>query len=146
MAAASLGFVAYAIVFFVLNFTDSFLELGIGHDEVPVSREEVKAISPELYHYILHLQVAISGFIAATGVAAASLAWYGVRRGLWWAFVTAIAAPVLALAVALPAHYPYHFATLGHLGPIYIATGVFVIGASVALKPMLTARGQTPSR
>jgi hypothetical protein len=140
MTLASLGFVAYAIVFFVLNFTDSFLELGIGHDEVPVSREDIKALSPELYHYILHLQIGISGFIAATGVATASLAWYGVRRGAWWAFVTAIAAPVLALAVAVPAHYPYHFATLGHLGPIYLATAVFVVGAGLALKPMLAAR------
>ena len=30
MAVAALGFIGYAIIFFVRNFTDSFLELGIG--------------------------------------------------------------------------------------------------------------------
>jgi hypothetical protein len=48
-----------------------------------------------------------------------------VRRGELWADATAIAAPVLGLTVALPAHRPYHLDTLGHLGLIYLATGVF---------------------
>ena len=38
------------------------------------------------------------------------------------AYLTAIAAPVLGLAVALPAHYPDGFDTLGHLGLIHLAT------------------------
>jgi hypothetical protein len=46
----------------------------------------------------------------------------------------AVAAPVLGLAVALPAHYPYHFDTLGHLGLIYLATVIFVVGALLALR------------
>lgn len=50
-----------------------------------------------------------------------------------WAWVTAVLTPVLGLAVALPLHYPYGFDTLAHLGPIYLATGIFVIGALVAL-------------
>jgi hypothetical protein len=45
----------------------------------------------------------------------------------------AVAAPVLGLAVALPAHYPNHFDTLGHLGLIYLATVIFVAGALLAL-------------
>jgi hypothetical protein len=36
------------------------------------------------------------------GLTTAALAWYGIRRGELWACVTAIAAPVLGLAVALP--------------------------------------------
>jgi hypothetical protein len=75
----------------------------------------------------------VSGFIAATGLAVAALAWFGVRRGLTWAWVTAVAAPVVALAVALPAHYPNHFDTVGHLGLIYADTLLFVAGALVAL-------------
>ena len=140
MALGGLGFIGYAIIFFVRNFTGAFLELGIGPDQVDVDRDQIREFSLPLYHYIAHLHIAVSGFIAATGLATAALAWYGVRRGELWAYVTAIAVPVLGLAVALPAHYPYHLATLGHLGLIYLATAVFVVGAVLAVKPMLELR------
>ena len=61
-----------------------------------------------------------------------ALAWFGVRRGQFWAWVAAVAVPVLALAVALPAHYPNHLDTFGHLGLIYADTLLFVVGAVVA--------------
>ncbi|HYY43892.1 MAG TPA: hypothetical protein VE975_01725 [Actinomycetota bacterium] len=48
-----------------------------------------------------------------------------MRRRLLWAWVGAVAAPVLGLAVALPAHYPNHYDTLGHLGLIYPAVAIF---------------------
>ena len=134
MTIGALSFIGYAIIFLILNFTDQFLELGIGRGQVNVGKEEIQAFSPQLYNYISHLHIAVSGFIAATGLATAALSWYGVRRGVWWAFVTAVATPVLGLLVALPAHYPYHFDTLGHLGLIYLATLVFVIGAWLAYK------------
>jgi hypothetical protein len=140
MGIAAAGFIGYAVIFFVRNFTDAFLELGIGPAEVGVGRAEIQAFSPELQHYIAHLHIAVSGFIAATGVATAALAWFGVRRGELWAYATAVAAPVLGLAVALPAHYPYNLDTLGHLGLIYLATAVFVVGAVLALRPLLDAR------
>ena len=47
--------------------------------------------------------------------------------------VTAVAVPVVGLVVALPAHYPYDFDTVGHLGLIYADTLLFVIGALLAL-------------
>jgi hypothetical protein len=140
MALAGLAFIGYAVIFFVRNFTGAFLELGIGPGEVGVDRDQIKAFNPDLYHYIGHLHIAVSGFIAATGLATAALAWYGVRRGELWAYATAVAAPVLGLAVALPAHYPYNLDTLGHLGLIYLATAVFVAGAALALKPLLQRR------
>jgi hypothetical protein len=140
MALAALGFVGYAVIFFVLNFTDRFLELGIGEEQVSVGKTEIEQFSPSLYHYISHLHIAVSGFIAATGVAVLFLVWYGVRRGQMWAWVGAVVAPVLGLAVALPAHYPYGFDTIGHLGLIYLATAIFVVGAVVALKALLDAR------
>ncbi|MGH3655773.1 MAG: hypothetical protein ACRDUA_03855 [Micromonosporaceae bacterium] len=145
MAAAGLAFIGYAVIFFVRNFTGAFLELGIGTGQVDVGRAEIEAFSPDLYHYVSHLHLAVSGFIAAAGLATAALAWFGVRRGEWWAYVTAVATPVLGLAVALPAHYPYGLATLGHLGLIYLATLVFVVGAALAFRPVFDARTR-PSR
>ena len=121
------------MIFFVRNFTDSFLEIGIGPNEVDVGKDAIDQFSPSLYDYIGHLHVAVSGFIAAAGLATAALAWYGVRRGQLWAWVAAVATPVLGLAVALPAHYPNDFDTLGHLGLIYADTLLFVVGALVAL-------------
>lgn len=136
MAFAAVGFIGYAIIFFVRNFTDSFLELGIGHGEVDVGKDQITQFSPSLYHYIGHLHIAVSGFIAATGVAVLFQVWFGVRRGYLWAWVGAVAAPVLGLAVALPAHYPNGFDTIGHLGLIYLATVIFVVGALLALNAL----------
>ena len=134
MAVAAAGFIGYAALFLVRNFSDSFLELGIGPNEVNVGKDQIQQFSPSLYHYVSHLQIAVSGFIAATGLAVLFLVAYGVRRGQMWAWVGAVSAPVLGLLVALPAHYPYHLDTIGHLGLIYLATIVFVVGAIVAVR------------
>jgi hypothetical protein len=140
MGAAAAGFIGYAVIFLVRNFTDSFLELGIGPNEVNVGKEEIQSFSPSLFHYIGHLHIAVSGFIAATGIAVLFLVAYGVRRGELWAWVGAVTAPVVGLLVALPAHYPNNFDTLGHLGLIYLATLIFVAGALLALRGILTLR------
>jgi hypothetical protein len=140
MGGAALGFIGYAVIFFVLNFTDHFLELGIGPEQVDVGRTEIEAFSPSLLQYVGHLHIAVAGFIAATAVAVLFLVAYGVRRGALWAWVGAVAAPVVGLAVALPAHYPYGLDTIGHLGLIYLATLIFVAGALVALRGILAQR------
>jgi hypothetical protein len=140
MGAAAAGFIGYAVIFFVRNFTDSFLELGIGPNEVNVGKEAIQDFSPSLFHYIGHLHIAVSGFIAATGVAVLFLVAYGVRRGALWAWVGAVSAPVVGLLVALPAHYPNDLDTLGHLGLIYLATLIFVAGALVALRGIIALR------
>lgn len=140
MAFAAVGFIGYAVIFLVRNFTDSFLELGIGHSEVDVGKDQITQFSPTLYHYISHLHIAVSGFIAATGLAVLFLVWFGVRRGYMWAWIGAVAAPVLALAVALPAHYPNNFDTIGHLGLIYLATVIFVAGALMSLAALSRPR------
>ena len=41
---------------------------------------------------------------------------------------------------ALPAHYPWGFDTIGHLGLVYLATAIFVAGALLALKSLAEAR------
>jgi hypothetical protein len=140
MIVGAVAFIGYAVLFFIRNFTDNFLELGIGSGEVSVGKDQIEAFSPSLYDYISHLHIAVSGFIAATGLAAALLTWFGVRRGYLWAWVSAVVVPVVGLAVAIPSHYPYGFDTIGHLGLIYLATAIFVIGALVALRPLLEAR------
>lgn len=140
MGLAALAFIGYAIVFFVRNFTDDFLELGIGPSEVDAGKDRILEISPSLYHYVGHLHVAVSGFIAATGVAVLFLVWFGVRRGHLWAWAGAVSAPVLGLAVALPAHYPNDLDTAGHLGPIYVAVLIFVAGALISLRGLQARR------
>jgi hypothetical protein len=140
MGIAAAGFIGYAMIFFVRNFTDSFLELGIGPNEVNVGKDQIQQFSPSLFEYVSHLHLAVSGFIAATGVAVLFLVAYGVRRGELWAWVGAVTAPVLGLAVALPAHYVNGFDTIGHLGLIYLATVIFVVGALVSMRGILQAR------
>ena len=146
MAVAAAGFIGYALLFLVRNFTDSFLELGIGPGEVSVGKDQIQQFSPSLYHYISHLHIAVSGFLAATGLAVLLLAVYGVRAGQAWAWAAAVAAPVLGLAIALPAHYPWNLDTLGHLGLPYLATLVFIAGALLSGKGLLDANTTRPPR
>jgi hypothetical protein len=144
MSLPGLGFVAYGVIFLIRSSTDSFLELGIGHEQVNVTKTEIERLSPDLVHYITHLHIALSGFIAAAGIAVAALAWYGVRRGERWAWVYAVIVPLAALAVALPAHYPWGFATIGHLGLIYADTLLFAVGAVIALLALLDTGARRP--
>jgi hypothetical protein len=140
MALAGLGFIGYGVLFLVRNFTDSFLELGIGREQVDVGKDQIEQFSPDLLHYVSHLHIAVAGFIATAGIAVAALSWYGVRRGELWAWVTAVVVPVVGLAVALPAHYPWGFDTIGHLGLIYADTLLFVVGAAIAYLALPTTR------
>ena len=68
MAAAAMGFIGYAAILLVRNLPDSFLELGIGPNEVDVGKEQIRSFGPSLLEYVGHLHIAVSGFIAATGV------------------------------------------------------------------------------
>src|SRR5215212_5173087 len=67
MVIGAVAFIAYAVWFFIRNFTGQFLEVGIGPEQVDKGRDQILAFSPQLYDYISHLHIAISGFIAATG-------------------------------------------------------------------------------
>ena len=59
-----------------------------------------------------------------------------MRRGERWAFVTAIAVPVVALGVALPFPTLGASATLGHLGLIYLAVVIFLVGVVITFSAM----------
>jgi hypothetical protein len=138
MLIGSVAFIGYAVVFLVRNFSGHGFELGVATLN-GVTREQLNALNPAIMHYIGHLHVAVAGFIAAAGIAVAALSWYGVRRGEWWAWVAAVVTPVVGLAVALPYHYTGTFELnwVTHLGPIYVATLVFVVGALLALRAMM---------
>lgn len=144
MALAGLGFVGYGVAFLYRTFFGSGFELGVS-TLGGVSRAELAASNPEMLDYISHLHVAISGLLIGAGIAVMALAWYGVRREQWWAWATAVAVPVVSLAIALPMHYFELFAHewVTHLGPIYLATVVFVVGALLSFRSMRAAARAT---
>ena len=91
-------------MFLIRNFS-GFTGLGL-------TPQQIWAFSPELYRYISHLQVALSGYMLGIGILSIALAWYGIRRGERWALWTILLGPAITAAVALPLHYPYGLA--GH--------------------------------
>ena len=134
MVLGALIFLVYAVVFFFRAFSSSGFELGV--DTLNgVTTQQLNGLNAAIMAYITHLHVATAGFIAATAIAAAGLAWYGVGNGAWWAWITSVVAPVVGLAVALPMHWMGHFNYdwVSHLGPIYVGTIIYVVGALVAL-------------
>jgi hypothetical protein len=137
VALAGLGLIGYGIVVLIRNFT-GFIELGLTPDLVGGTPEEIAGFSPALYNYISHVQVALGGVIVALGLAVVALAWFGIRSGQRWALWTAFAAPITALAIALPLHYSFGLDAIGHLGPIYLAVALLLVGTVLsyrALKP-----------
>ncbi len=133
VALAGAGLVVYGLMFLIRNF-NGLLELGLTPAEVGATPEEIQAFSADLYHYISHLQVALAGFLIALGAAVIALALFGIRRGEAWAIWTALLAPVIAIVIGLPLHYPYGFATLGHLGLIYLDAALLLAGIALSLR------------
>ena len=135
VALAGIGLVGYGLMFLVRNFT-GFIELGLTPEHVGGTPEQIRAFSPRLYNYISHLQVAVSAFIIALGVAVIALAWRGIRSGQRWALWTAFVAPAIAVGLALPLHYVYGIGTLGHLGLIYLDVVILLVGTVLASKAL----------
>ena len=127
VALAGVGLVGYGIMFLIRNF-NGFIELGLTPEHVGGTPEQIQAFSPNLYNYISHLQVAVSGFIIALGVAVIALAWFGIRNGERWAMWTAFIAPVIGVGIALPLHFTYGIGTIGHLGLIYLDAVILLVG------------------
>lgn len=135
VALAGLGLVGYGLMFLYRNF-NGFIELGLTPALIGGTPEQIQAFSMNLYHYISHLQTALSAFIAALGVAVILLAWHGIRAGYRWAVWTAFIAPVIGVGIALPLHYAYGFATMGHLGLIYLDAVILLVGTVLALREL----------
>ena len=128
---SGVGLVGYGVMFLVRNFT-GFIELGLTPEHVGGTAAQIRGFSPDLYEYISHLQVAVSGFIIGVGVAVIALAWYGIRKGERWALLTAFLSPVIAVGIALPLHFPYGIGTIGHLGLIYLDALILLVGTVLA--------------
>jgi hypothetical protein len=135
VALAGIGLVGYGLMFLIRNFT-GFIELGLTPEHVGGTPEQIRAFSPHLFNYISHLQVAVAAFIIALGVAVIPLAWRGIRTGQRWALWTAFVAPVIGVGLALPLHYVYGLATLGHLGLIYLDALILLAGTVLARKAL----------
>lgn len=144
MVVGVLIFLLYAIVFLFRAFSGTGFELGVTTLN-GVTREQLDALNPAVVGYITHLHVATAGFIAATSVAVLALTWYGVRAGAWWAWIAAVVSPVVGLAIALPMHYAgiFEHDWVSHLGPIYVGTLIFVVGALMALAGMMGRKPAT---
>jgi hypothetical protein len=84
-----------------------------------VTKAQILEFSADLLEYISHLHIAVAGL-------------GGIQRGMAWAWWTAVAAVVIAALVALPAHFVYGLATLGHLGPAFAALAIFALGAALS--------------
>jgi hypothetical protein len=138
VALAGVGLVGYGIMFLVRNF-NGFIELGLTPHHVGGTPEQIQAFSPELYNYISHLQVAVSAFIIALGVAVIALAWFGIRSGQKWALWTAFITPVIGVAIALPLHFVYGIGTLGHLGLIYLDAVILLVGTILSYNALKSA-------
>jgi hypothetical protein len=131
VALSGIGLVGYGVMFLIRNFT-GFIELGLTPEHVGGTPAQIRSFSPDLYEYISHLQVAVAGFIIALGVVVIALAWYGIRKGERWALLSAFLGPVIAVAVALPLHFPYGIGTIGHLGLIYLDALILLVGTVLA--------------
>ncbi len=138
VALAGAGLSAYGIMFLIRNF-NGFIELGITPELIGTTAEGLQHANPQLYHYISHLQVALAGFMIGLGLAVIALAWFGIRMRMRWALWTAFLAPVVAVGVALPLHYPYGFDTIGHLGLIYADAFTLLVGTVLAYNALLAS-------
>ncbi|HEV2671193.1 MAG TPA: hypothetical protein VGU74_08885 [Gemmatimonadales bacterium] len=131
VALAGIALVGYGLMFLIRNFT-RFIELGLTPERIGGTPEQIRAFSPHLYNYISHLQVAVAGLMIGLGVAVGALAWRGIRTGQRWALWAAFVAALVAVVVAVPLHYVYGLAALGHLGPIYVVVAILVVGTVLA--------------
>ncbi len=133
VALAGLGLVAYGLMFWYRNY-HGFIELGLTPAAIGGTPEQIQGFSMNLYHYVMHLQIAVAAFILAIGVAVLGLAQWGIKSGQRWAVWTAFLVPVIGVAIALPPHYMYGFATMGHLGLIYADAAILLVGTLLALR------------
>jgi hypothetical protein len=141
VALAGAGLVTYGIMFLIRNF-NGFIELGITPELIGTTAEGLQRANPLLYHYISHLQVALAGFMIGLGLAVIALAWFGIRKRVRWALWTAFLAPVVAVGVALPLHYPYGFDTIGHLGLIYLDGFTLLAGTVLSHNALQRSAGE----
>lgn len=132
------------IHFFIYNFGEELTERGITLNEVGVTKAQVEAFNANLVGYVSHLHIAIAGYGMATGLVVALLAWFGIQRGMRWAWWAAAGAISVSAVVGIPAHFVYGLATVGHLGPPLGFLIVFAVAAAVSY-PSSSVLGKRPN-
>ncbi len=137
MAIAAAGFIGYAVLLLVRNFTDSFLEVASAPPRSAWARTRSSRSAPACTTPSAPCRLRLH---RRRRVRRADACRQGHERGTGVGMGTAVATPVLALAVALPAHYRWNLDTLGHLGLIYLAVAVFVAGAALSGKGLLDTK------
>lgn len=56
-----------------------------------MTRAQLTALNPRLLPFMTHDRVSLAGTMISIGIFYAALAWFGIRRGAHWAYVTVIA-------------------------------------------------------
>lgn len=138
MTLGGVAFIGYGIVWLARNFFGSGFELGVS----TLAGMTPAELNPTVAYYISHLHVAAGAFLISTGIAVAALSWYGIRQRHTWAWATAVVAAVVSLAIALPMHYTadaFAHDWIVHLGPIYLATVIFVVGVVLSFRGLQEA-------
>jgi len=112
-----------------VHYRDEFLSLDHRHGKVPLG--DVLELHPDFVDRL-------GDYIETDGCpgSTCSSVTVVVGRGEGWALWTAFLAPVVAVVIALPLHYPYHFATLGHLGLIYLDAVILLVGTVLSYRAM----------
>ena len=137
MSLGAFAFIGYAVIFFVRNFTDSFLELGIGPGEVAWARPRSRRSAPR--------STTTSATSTSPSPASSHPRASRSPRSRGTASAEATGGPGHRSRAGarpggrLPAHYPCGFDTIGHLGLIYLATAIFVVGAVLSGKALWTS-------
>ncbi len=84
MVAGAEIFLAFAVVYFFSSLSGTGFEIGVSTLN-GVTPADLDALNPAIMAFIIHANLALSGFIAATSIAVIALCWFGVRGGQWWA-------------------------------------------------------------
>jgi len=108
IAAGGAATFLYEFVFVIVNFT-SFIEIGLDSSLMGSTAGGLQAQNPTLF---------------------------GIWRGERWALWTALGSFILALVVALPIHYVYGLAAIGHVGPFYLVIIAVLVGWWLAYRGM----------
>lgn len=129
-AAAGVLFIGYGLTFLYRSFYGDGFELGVlalGG----TTRAQLAAANPGLLAYVDPLHVNIAGLMLPVGIAMITLAWYGIRCGDRWAFVTTVALPVvfLAFSLSLPFTGGFSYHALPHMGPTGPGALLLLVGA-----------------
>lgn len=135
IAISGLGIFLYGLATLLIT-PNYWIEIGLGPAQTGGTAEQIEQLSPRLFDYITHIQVASCGLLMAFGLITVCLAWFGVRTGQKWALWAAFGGQALTFTIGLPLHFVYGIVTLGHLGPVFVDMAFITVGTVLAYKAL----------